>query len=241
VRQFLVHCLYLDAHVAFTETEVQKYKLFKQGEELRLNMAVHGGTVLEVCVAQFWSSIGDSSMDLKVHFKGVLPDSNEVCIGSADHVKRVSFASHLQNETISPSAVLDRVQSTVHPTEGVIRPMLPGRDVLPNGKQIHELTLVYPIEVKEKGKLALRCPLLNGFLYEAEYGSQLCMLHDCNKKMVWCADAWPSPSSLLKGKYTARLHVTHDSLPMLEKLKAMPIVVETVLPKYSPLIHPPSA
>lgn len=55
------------------------------------------------------------------------------------------------------------------------------------------------------------------------------MLFDANRRLVYTGDAYPEAVQLGKGSYTLRLAVRHDSLELLDKLKALPVVMEREL------------
>lgn len=49
----------------------------------------------------------------------------------------------------------------LRPTEAVLAPLPGARDVLPDGRTIHSLTLTYKLNVAEAGKHTVTLPLLN--------------------------------------------------------------------------------
>jgi tripeptidyl-peptidase-2 len=57
------------------------------------------------------------------------------------------------------------------------------------------------------------------------------MLFDKNKRHLATGDAWPTGVRLAKGKYTVRLQLRHESVPLLESLKELPMVLDCDLAK----------
>jgi hypothetical protein len=107
------------------------------------------------------------------------------------------------------------------------------RDLIPSGSRlVSALHLTYSFELKEdSSNVKLRAPPLNERLYESLYESQLTSIFDANKRFLFATDAFEKGKALPAGKYTARIQVRHDERAMLEKLKDMPVVLETALAK----------
>lgn len=64
--------------------------------------------------------------------------------------------------------------------------------MLPPGKQIYELLLVYNFHLSKATEVSPNSALLSDVLYESEFESQLWMLYDSNKQLLGCGDAYPS-------------------------------------------------
>lgn len=73
-------------------------------------------------------------------------------------LRRAPFRS----EKLAPSAKLSTVRMPLRPSEAVLAP-LGSRDVLPNGRTIHSLTLTYKFKAEEAGKHTVTLPLLNRY------------------------------------------------------------------------------
>jgi tripeptidyl-peptidase-2 len=193
------------------------------------------GTSLEVCLAQFWSSLGESLVDLEIVFHSIATaNTSEVSIFAPKNWARVDVWSPVRVENLSPAANLTTLRQPLRPTIAEIKPLRDARrNNLPNNRQVYELVLTYPFEVKDKGSSTVtpRIQLLQGVLYESIYGAQLWMIFDANKNHVGTGDAFPDGISLPKGKYTLRVNVRHDRLPLLEGLKDLVITLDTKLSK----------
>lgn len=73
----------------------------------------------------------------------------------------VNDRSPFRSEKLSPSAKLNTVRIPLRPAEALLAPLPGARDVLPNGRTIHTLTLTYKLNVAEAGKHTVTLPLLN--------------------------------------------------------------------------------
>jgi tripeptidyl-peptidase-2 len=74
------------------------------------------GSSLEVCLAQFWSSLGDTVVDLEVIFHSLIANSSEVTIHGAKNWSRVDVWSPTRVENLSPAASLNILRQPVRPT-----------------------------------------------------------------------------------------------------------------------------
>lgn len=79
----------------------------------------------------------------------------------------------------------------LRPSEAKVSP-LTNRDVVPPGRQIYELILVYNFHLAKGTEVSPDSSLLSDVLYESEFESQLWMLYDSNKQLLGCGDAYPS-------------------------------------------------
>ena len=61
-------------------------------------------------------------------------------------------------------------------------------------------------------------------MYDGELEQQMYMLFDGGKKRLAVGDIYPAAQQLVKGEYTARVMLRHDSPALLEKFRAMPLV-----------------
>jgi tripeptidyl-peptidase-2 len=139
--------------------------------------SVNGGVTLELCLAQFWSSLGDTTVEVDLHFHGLLangsaPSDTPILVSpGTDGVSRVDLMSVMQKEEISPSAVLDVFRRFVRPKEWTMSP-LKERDVLPDSRQIHELVLTYEFKLPggiAEATITPRFPKINNVLYDAVF------------------------------------------------------------------------
>ena len=73
------------------------------------------GETLEVCLAQFWSSLGASSLQVRLQFRGALPSPSQVCLRAAAGPQRLDVRCHILSETLEPKAELNLLQRVLAP------------------------------------------------------------------------------------------------------------------------------
>lgn len=173
--------------------------------------------VLEVCIAKYWSNIGEVPLRYKIKFHGVSARHGHV-MHSASGIHRIDLTS-LQPQEVLPAVSLKTAVVVLKPSETKIT-TLTRRDVVPPERQIYQNLLTYNLNVAKAQEVALYTPLLHTVLYESEFESQLWMLFDANKKMVACGDAYSQKNyfKLEKGDYTVKLQIRHEKRDSLEKM-----------------------
>ena len=91
-------------------------------------------------------------------------------------------------------------------------------------KPIYQIVLSYSFHQNKTNDVCCECPLLSHNLYDNEYQCAFWMLFEANTKQFMLAgDCFPIlykySRSLDKGDYIVRLHVRHERIDLLEKLK----------------------
>lgn len=66
---------------------------------------------------------------------------------------------------------------------------------MPKNRPIYAMELTYTFNKAKAGEVTPDCSLLSDLLYESEYESQLVMVYDSNKQLMFTADAYPSQVS----------------------------------------------
>jgi len=231
-RLVVLHTLQLLPHAAYRDAEVQKYFNLLPSQTTATSIRVHSGLTCEVDLARYWSAVGTTAVEVQIEFRGFrpIPDAVQLTAGAGGACVRVF--SDLKDDSIAPSAKLNKWKTPLRPkADGVISP-LGDRDVFPSTeKRIYQLVLTYEFTQEEAGSFTPRAPVLQGVLYESAYESQLMLIFDGDKKYLGVADAWPGEVKAPKGNVTIRVQVRHDDPEMLEKLKDMAIWIERKLEK----------
>ncbi|GBG25276.1 Tripeptidyl-peptidase 2 [Hondaea fermentalgiana] len=236
-RTFYVHCLQMRQQGNYRDDELSTAIALRQEPTAAGSraMAVQGGGTVEICVAQYWSSLGSGPIDIEVRFAGVTPMPSKLSIGAQSAgVARVDVRAELGSVRVSPSAKLKSWSHAVRPvtarTKLELMPAGPRDSLLANPtRPSYGLMLEYTFKQAEKGKLTVRAPQLDQLLYESPYDSQMCMLFDANKRLLNYQDAWPKAVEVPKGSVTARILVRHEKVSLLERLREMPLVIERQL------------
>ncbi|KAK9505195.1 hypothetical protein O3M35_009300 [Rhynocoris fuscipes] len=208
------------------------YKMFSctPKTDVQTSFKVKGGLVLELVVGKYWSEQSDSTLEYSLHFQGCPVESDEFTMHHADGVKLIEVSGSYQLEEISPSIQLSHTVTVLKPSEAKISPC-GSRDIIPPGRHIYQLSLLYNLHLNRATEVTPKCSLLSDLLYESELESQLWMLYDSNKQLLACGDAYPSKYSvkLEKGSYVIKMQVRHEKRDILDKLTDMPMLVRQKL------------
>lgn len=230
-RLFILHVLQDIPHVAGSKSREEFVLRFPVAGVQKKTFRVESPGTLEVCLAQFWSNLGETDADLEISFHGILPDTTKLCLTADSPIASVNVVSGPGAVTIKPSASLTTHRTSLRPKVPAV--IQPGgeRDLYLEGKRVYELILEYTYKLEEDGEITPQALLLNDRLYESVFEGQLILIYDQNKRYIAGSDAWPTPLKLKKGEYTLRLQVRHDDAGLLEKLKSMPLSVDRKLEK----------
>ncbi|KAJ1920455.1 hypothetical protein H4219_001292 [Mycoemilia scoparia] len=207
---------------------------------------VTGGMPLDLAVAQFWSEVGNHTLEVKVVFDGVsvLSASKSNNGESPIFIDGHSASSRLDLQSLirripraSISAKLTTNRHHVFPKKVETSP-LNERDVIPNGTRLYELVLTYQITATNPGaKVTLIFSPCDNYLYDSWFEGKMIQVYDANKKIIAAQTIYPKQIILpKKGDYTVHVQVRHSSMTELEKLRSSPLFVDTDLDK--PLVLP---
>ncbi|XP_078488477.1 tripeptidyl-peptidase 2 isoform X1 [Ciona intestinalis] len=228
--RFVLHCIQLHEQRAFREHEFYKFVTILSSSSTEQAFPVQGGLCLELCVARWWSNIGEVSVSYNVEFHGVNPSDKFITMHAVDGIHRLELKSLLLEE-ISPTVSLKHIVQPVRPVEHNIRP-LTSRDMLLGEKPIYEMVNTYSVHMTKASDVIISFPIMSDLLYENEYNSQLWLLFNSNKCLIAAGDAYPDHygCKLEKGDYTVRLQVTQESREALQRLKDAAMSVKCKLP-----------
>ncbi|KAI8995893.1 subtilase family-domain-containing protein [Gaertneriomyces semiglobifer] len=215
---------------------------------------VQSYTTLEVCLAQFWSSLDPSVVDVELKFHGIqcsFSNNHNSGYGAAtgtggdlvylnsgnNGFTRVDVCSGIRREEITASATLDTFRRFIRPTDSEVSP-LKSRDVLPDSRQVHQLVLTYSLKVSDAANgmnITPSVPRVSNVLYDSCLESFVLVVYDNNKQELSYQDVFPKAVKLSNGTYTVRVQVASASLELLDKMTALPLVVDQALEKSSSL------
>lgn len=223
-RRLAVHTIERVPGDSYSRKQSKKYYTFRDDDEQVHSFAVTSGHTVELCLSQYWSSIGAGDYEFELTFHGVVPENKRLYIDGADPATRVDITSLFRNENVAPSASLTKWRQTIRPTDLKVRTLDRLRDRLPDERQILEGILTYKFNQASKGKVTPR------FGINDEWESTLFALYDKQKKLVR-HDVSGRSFTLDKGDYVLQLHVRNDKRSMLDKLKNLPMHLDRDLSK----------
>lgn len=219
----------LDGKLA-SETGANRRLSFESNGTSTVSFGVAEGHTLEVCLASYWSTQGAGEFEGKLEFYGVAPESETLFLDGAARATLTSVTAGLRETRLQVRGQLNRRLRTVTPSGAELTPLDAERDGLPENRQIHQLVLEYGFHLDADTTVTPRFPALNGRLYDGEFGSQLWMIFDAQKRWITTDDGWePGQVRLEKGDYVLRFHLRHEETGELKKLEGLPLVLEETL------------
>ncbi|XP_043288637.1 tripeptidyl-peptidase 2 isoform X2 [Venturia canescens] len=229
--RFVIHTVQLKPRLVCKTLELNKMINVTSQSETVQGFAVQGGLILEVAVAKYWANLGEILVDYSIEFHGIHVIDGNMTMQSGDGIHRLELRSSLRHEEVVPSITLKTAVQVLRPNEMKISP-LGERDVIPPARQIYELQLTYTFHVAKTTEVTPNAALLSDLLYESEYESQMWMIYDSNKQLIFCGDAYPSKYTvhkMEKGDYNLKMHVRHEKKDLLDRLTEMPILLSQKL------------
>ena len=215
---------------SFKDAFFEKYLRLHAGELEGYALDVTGGALLELDIAQYWSSLEPGTCNLEVEFHGIVPEDTRLLLDGNDPVSRVDVRAPLRTEELSPRASLDKVRRSIRPDEATIRPLDPVRDGLPKDRLIHEAVLTYSFDVAEdwsevqilSGLAAedVAWDLLSGLIWQ---------LFDENKRLVKSEGLGGEIDALPEGSYTLRMLLRHRDPKVLERMRNTVVHIDRAL------------
>lgn len=197
--KFIVNLLQLHPQSRYTTFEHEKsFSLTstesdgeREGKVFRkFRFPVLSNVTMEVCMAQYWSSLENSTVSIELKFHGIFasvssiangtvgvtggPGASELLLNTASHgLARIDVSAPCRAELISPKISLgidffnlDTLRKVLRPSKDILQP-LKTRDVLPDTRQVHELILTYEFKVNEACTVYPRFPRFNDTLYDS--------------------------------------------------------------------------
>jgi len=236
-RIFYLHCLQMKQQSNYREDE-SKHTLqlrHEAGSRACRSMTVSECGTVEICLAQFWSSLGTGSLDVTVTFRGISPSPETVDLGPHNgEVAKVFLTAHLSCIRAAPTGKLTHWRRGLCPVSSTIKTM--PRDMILGTRVSFGLELNYTFKSLETGKLKVTLPLLNDVLYDSPFDSQMIMIFDQNKKLLNISDAWGKQiSSIPKGDLSIKALIRHENVKLLERLQDIQLLVERPLSAAIPL------
>ena len=225
-RRFLVQTTQLREGRAYDQGHTAGYETIAAGARVRRAVAVTPGT-MELTVAQHWASLNHTDLTVEVRFRGLRPGDTDIAIDGAGAMTPIDAFAELRTERLAPGGQLNRHRRTVRPTDATIRPLVPERDTLPDGRLVHEMLLKYTFDVAADGRADFVTGLTQLPSSEEDFSSQTLHVFDSNRYRVASLASWnDEPVSLKKGTYTAFYHLRHDDPALLKAVRHLPLHVD---------------
>ncbi|XP_077225985.1 tripeptidyl peptidase ii [Tasmannia lanceolata] len=191
---------------------------------------VESGQMMELAIAQFWSSgIGSPEatvVDFEIRFHGININKEELVFDGSEAPVRIDAKALLSSEKLVPAAVLNKIRVPYRPAESNLSPLPTNRDKLPSGNQILALTLTYKFKLEDGAEIKPCVPLLNNRVYDTKFESQFYVISDSNKRVYSVGDVYPKFVKLSKGEYSLQLCIRHENVNYLEKMKDLVLFIE---------------
>ncbi|KAJ3215161.1 hypothetical protein HK099_006492 [Clydaea vesicula] len=253
---FLVDLTQLKQHSRFNtfqtrgKTYLQNAQASNSEEYIyRIEANVIPGENLEITLAQNWSSKGESEVEFKVKFHGLLltcsgnllgMDSgfagygcNGLFLNSGNTgFTRIDMMAPIRKEEFSVSPTLSTLRKFVRPNNQKII-TLKSRDILPNSKQTFELNLDYEFKVPggEKVKVTLNFPNFELSVYDSVWDDFSYQVFNSNNKLIKHLSIYKEVLNLTPGTYKVKACIVSSNTEMLLKWQGLNLVTDFSLSK----------
>ena len=228
-RRIVVHTVQKLDDNTFQNGQYKRYHTFSGDTLDSHRIPVEPDRTMELCIAQDWRSGGATELTCDVTFQGPAPYHATLSLTHHGSVVKARIHSGPQRTVIAPRAQLTEHRQTVAPSKAVVHPLSAQRDRLPDGRQLYQLVLTYPFEMKIPGVVTPRFPYGDDRLYEAVQGVPFWMLFNSDRQLIAVDDIWPSALQLQPGKYQLHLQLRHADASRLEALQHSPLQLDRKL------------
>lgn len=227
-RMLVLHTLERLEDRSFTAMESRQYLRLEPDERKTTSIAVTGGRTMELTIAQFWSSLGQTDYELDVKFNSILPSDRVVTFDTSQRVKRVDVLTMFGSQRLKPEAEIDTWRRKIPPKTAEIAPLTIGRDQLPDERHFYGLTLSYEFSLDERAKVSPRTPAKSDEFGSQLWSSGLWMIYDKHKQILH-SGVNGRDATLDKGDYTLKLFLRHLDTSQLESIRELPLWLDIEL------------
>ncbi|MFI4874052.1 MAG: S8 family serine peptidase, partial [Blastopirellula sp. JB062] len=183
-RLMIAHTKQLLPQEDSRDQEKRTYLRFVSGEEKIISFPIVAGRTLEVCLAQYWNSLGDAQFDCQLTFHSLTPNDQEIVFDGVDYAKRIEVVDAFGLEYLAPKAELSTWRRLVEPQKAEITPLSLERDLLPKQRRNYGLTLTYEVSMPEEGTVSPRPTIMSDdFAFEI-WSGRMWMIYDQNKRQM---------------------------------------------------------
>jgi len=228
-RVFYVHAVQLVPGASFEEHEYKKTVGLSGDEESEHEFNVLPGRTIEVCLAQYWSNLGESELEIEVEFHGLNISEKSIALPSSAEATVVTVQGRERVQVLKPTASLTKQSRTLLPKSSTVKVLADARDALPENQRTVSLQLNYELNVASRVSQKLIPTPLRDRLYDAPVDSIRMFIFDQHNRLVSTRDMFADAVTLDKGKYNVEIELRHSSASALNRYKAMPLTVERSL------------
>jgi tripeptidyl-peptidase-2 len=229
-RRFYVHCVQVLPQKAFTADEFKKYVALEPLATKSFKFGVVPGCTLELCVAQFWSSLGERAhLGLTVEFDGVECSSvPRLAIAAGERHARLELRAPLRATALKLSASVTHVRRCLAPIKDATQyALVDARDRYFDGTPSRALVLNYFLELSADAHVTVHVPLVSELLYESPFEGQFWQVYNEQGAVVHHGDFRPEPKKLKKGKYGIVVLLRCADRKLLDSMAKRPIYVDS--------------
>ncbi|WP_437187905.1 S8 family serine peptidase [Planctomicrobium sp. SH668] len=221
-----IHALQIVPGRAFTSTESEFRASLVDGREVDRMIPVIPGRTLEVCVAQWWESRGEASLQLEVSFSGIQSDASRIALSSRGEAFPVVASANLGTERLQPSCSLTSWTQGLAPVSSNYEQLDEFRDGLWDSLRTTELRLDYRLEQVADGQVTVSVPAFEELLYDSPIDSLQVFVIDQNQQVIHSDDFRPESFHLKKGTYTVVVLLRDTDRSELELFEELSVAVK---------------
>jgi tripeptidyl-peptidase II len=228
-RRLLLHAVQLLPGQTFEEGQSKQSINVEPGSEYVHSLPVVAGRTLEVVLAQYWESLGQTQVEWSLRFRGLQPDDDEVVLPSDGSLTLVNVQSQIRRERCAPSGSLTTHRQLLRPTKIRREPLTSARDRLPDGTPTQRLLLTYEVTQPKEGSTTIRVPQFDGLLYDSPLEGHQWRLTDENGRLIRTDDLYPEEFTLKEGTFELLLALRIADADTLEQLEGTVVAVDREL------------
>ncbi|WP_197441452.1 tripeptidyl peptidase II [Thalassoglobus neptunius] len=215
---FYLHCVQTSPVESFEAAESKLVVSLGVGEEFSREISLPTDRVLEICTAQYWSSLGQSELELEVTYSGLSTTSETVSLASNGNSVPVRVISQLGHERVSPSAVLNRWDRFLAPQKSLLKLLSDERNTTWNDEPTWQLICDYSFKLEKKDQVTFALSRLDDLLYESPFPSYRLFVFDAHNQLVHADDVFPESVSLPEGDYLVQIELRHTDRDHLKEM-----------------------
>ena len=200
-RTFMIESRQLLPQISSRDCSFGEFIKISEPGKFIYNIPLYGDNqTIEVAIAQFWSSLGETPLSILFNFKGIqtIPSTYPTSLSSfsasssskgtlynvsylaelsvANPLSQIQLFSPLTLQSVKPSATLDATLRTIFPDSSSIQPLIGKLNQIKKIQHYpYQLFLEYKLIVKEANlEVKPTFPRISHSLYESEFQSQVC-------------------------------------------------------------------